>query len=103
MTTFLCLLSYFACWEMPHTLIKCIVTYQCFLIELFLQKDQYPEAPKGQVSTLSAQLCCYLSHREYIIYCYEPGVLLYTDTYHYTIFPALYLSPLHVEINNTGV
>lgn len=55
-----------------------------------------------QGGTLSAQLC-YLSHIECIIYCYEPGVLMYTDTYHYTIFPVLFLSSLHMEINNTGV
>lgn len=45
------------------------------------------------------QLSCgvqsyYLSHREYIIYCYEPGVRMYSDTYHYTTFPALFLSRL---------
>ena len=39
------------------------------------------------------QQCCYLSRWEYIIYCYEPGVHVYTDTYHYTTFPALFLSP----------
>lgn len=47
--------------------------------------------------------CCYLSRREYIIYCYEPGVHMYTDTYRYTTFPALFLSLLHLEINDTSV
>lgn len=41
--------------------------------------------------------------REYIVYCYEPGVYAYTDAYHGTTFPAVFFSQLHLEINDTGV
>lgn len=48
-----------------------------------------------------APACFYVSHRENIIYCYEPGVHMCRETYRYTTFPALFLSLSHLEISDS--